>query len=122
MMLTVSCKKESINATVTGGKSRIFVVHSLSIITLRIVKNDFRSGLPNQASFSFSIWPRREGEWLGKPCKHFNDTCKKHESCRSHLTNSLKLSLFGRLSIAEQLDEGYRIGIRKHNEEVRKNR
>ncbi|XP_063747657.1 zinc finger MYM-type protein 1-like [Eleginops maclovinus] len=26
------------------------------------------------------------------------------------------------LSIAEQLDEGYRIGIRKHNEEVRKNR
>ena len=54
--------------------------------------------------------------------KHFNDKCKKHESCRSHLNNSLKLNLFGRLSIAEQLDEGYRIGIRKHNEEVRKNR
>src|SRR4029434_10938785 len=52
--------------------------------------------------------------------KHFNDKCKKHKSCRSHL-NSLKLSLFGRLSIAKQLDEGYRIGIRKHNEEVRKN-
>ncbi|KAJ8335756.1 hypothetical protein SKAU_G00390980 [Synaphobranchus kaupii] len=34
----------------------------------------------------------------------------------------MKLSFFGRLSIAEQLDEGYRIGIRKHNEEVTKNR
>ena len=45
---------------VIGGKGRIFVVHSLSIITLCIVENDFRSGLPNQASFSFSIWPRRE--------------------------------------------------------------
>ncbi|XP_062268110.1 zinc finger MYM-type protein 1-like [Platichthys flesus] len=54
--------------------------------------------------------------------KHFTQKCKKHESSRCHLTNSMKLSLFGRLSIAEQLDEGYRIGIRKHNEEVRKNR
>lgn len=69
--------------------------------------------------------PGTETIWTAtgmRDLKHFNDKCKKHESCRSHLTNSLKLSLFGRLSIAEQLDEGYRIGIRKHNEEVRKNR
>ena len=35
---------------------------------------------------------------------------------------SLKHNFFGRLSIAEQLNEGYRIGIRKHNEEVARNR
>ncbi|KAL1279200.1 hypothetical protein QQF64_025873 [Cirrhinus molitorella] len=34
----------------------------------------------------------------------------------------MRLQFFGKLSIAEQLDEGYRIGIRRHNEEVRKNR
>ncbi|KAI7800942.1 hypothetical protein IRJ41_015727, partial [Triplophysa rosa] len=33
-----------------------------------------------------------------------------------------RLQFFGKLSIAEQLDEGYRIGIRRHNEEVTKNR
>src|SRR4029434_9433293 len=69
--------------------------------------------------------PGSETLWITtgmRDLKHFNDKCKKHESGRSHLTNSLKLSLFGRLSIAKQLDEGYQIGIRKHNEEVRKNR
>lgn len=35
---------------------------------------------------------------------------------------TLKLNIFGRLSIAKQLNEGYRIGIRKHNEEVTRNR
>lgn len=53
--------------------------------------------------------PGTETIWTAtgiRDLKHFNDICKKHESCRSHLTNSLKLSLFGRLSIAEQLDEG----------------
>ncbi|KAI7804756.1 hypothetical protein IRJ41_017198 [Triplophysa rosa] len=34
----------------------------------------------------------------------------------------MRLQFFGKLSIAEQLDEGYRIGIRRHNEEVTKNR
>ncbi|KAM3842976.1 zinc finger MYM-type protein 1-like [Diretmus argenteus] len=38
------------------------------------------------------------------------------------MDSTVKLSFFGRLSIAEQLDEGYRIGIRRHNEEVTKNR
>ncbi|CAL9695642.1 unnamed protein product [Knipowitschia caucasica] len=31
------------------------------------------------------------------------------------------LQFFGRVNIAEQLDEGYRVGIRRHNEEVTKN-
>ncbi len=47
---------------------------------------------------------------------------KRHESSRSHLDNAIRLQFFGKLSIAEQLDEGYRIGIRRHNEEVTKNR
>ncbi|XP_057193943.1 zinc finger MYM-type protein 1-like [Triplophysa rosa] len=33
----------------------------------------------------------------------------------------MRLQFFGKLSIAEQLDEGYSIGIRRHNEEVTKN-
>ncbi|XP_008273895.1 zinc finger MYM-type protein 1-like [Stegastes partitus] len=54
--------------------------------------------------------------------KHLSEKCKRHESSCSHLDNSMKLKLFGRVSIAEQLDEGYRAGIRRHNEEVTKNR
>jgi hypothetical protein len=54
--------------------------------------------------------------------KHLSDKCKRHESSRSHLENSVKLKFLGKVSIAEQLDEGYRIGIRRHNEEVTKNR
>ncbi|KAK0131414.1 Zinc finger MYM-type protein 1 [Merluccius polli] len=57
-----------------------------------------------------------------KDLKHFTEKAKKHECSRSHLDSSLKLNFFGRLSIAEQLNEGYRIGIRKHNEEVTRNR
>lgn len=54
--------------------------------------------------------------------KHLLEKCKRHENVRSHLDNSMKLRIFGRASIATQLDEGYRIGIRRHNEEVTKNR
>ncbi|XP_051790305.1 zinc finger MYM-type protein 1-like [Erpetoichthys calabaricus] len=54
--------------------------------------------------------------------KHLSEKCKRHECSHSHLDNSMRLHFFGRLSIAEQLDEGYRIGIRRHNEEVTKNR
>ncbi|KAI2667610.1 Zinc finger MYM-type protein 1 [Labeo rohita] len=54
--------------------------------------------------------------------KHLSEKCKRHESSRSHLDNAMRLQIFGKLSIAQQLDEGYRIGIRRHNEEVTKNR
>ena len=33
----------------------------------------------------------------------------------------MKLALLGRISIATQLDEGHRIAIRRHNEEVDRN-
>lgn len=54
--------------------------------------------------------------------KHLSEKCKRHENVRSHLDNTMKLRIFGRASIAAQLDEGYRIGIQRHNEEVTKNR
>ncbi|XP_058629145.1 zinc finger MYM-type protein 1-like isoform X2 [Onychostoma macrolepis] len=54
--------------------------------------------------------------------KHLSEKCKRHESSRSHLDNAMRLQFFGKLSIAEQLDDGYRIGFRRHNEEVTKNR
>ncbi|CAL9695954.1 unnamed protein product [Knipowitschia caucasica] len=54
--------------------------------------------------------------------KHLSEKCKRHESSHCHIDNGMKLQFFGRVSIAEQLDEGYRVGIRRHNEEVTKNR
>ncbi|XP_069481109.1 protein zwilch homolog isoform X1 [Ambystoma mexicanum] len=54
--------------------------------------------------------------------KHLSELIKKHELCQSHLNNSLRLVMYGRVNIATQLDEGYRVGVRKHNEEVDKNR
>uniref|UniRef100_H3BEE8 HAT C-terminal dimerisation domain-containing protein n=1 Tax=Latimeria chalumnae TaxID=7897 RepID=H3BEE8_LATCH len=53
--------------------------------------------------------------------KHLSEK-KKDESCKCHLDNSIKLAMFGSVNIATQLDESYRVGIRKHNEEVDKNR
>ena len=38
------------------------------------------------------------------------------------MENAMRQATFGKINIAAQLDEGYRIGIRKHNEEVDKNR
>ncbi|KAJ8280031.1 hypothetical protein COCON_G00070970 [Conger conger] len=54
--------------------------------------------------------------------KHLPDKCKKHELSRSHMENYLSLAMFGRPNITAQLDEGHRVGLRKHNEEVTKNR
>uniref|UniRef100_H3ARG5 DUF4371 domain-containing protein n=1 Tax=Latimeria chalumnae TaxID=7897 RepID=H3ARG5_LATCH len=53
--------------------------------------------------------------------KHLSEK-KKRESCKCHLDNSVKLAMFGSVTIATQLDESYHVGIRKHNEEVDKNR
>lgn len=64
----------------------------------------------------------RFGQQRGLDLKHLSEKCKRHESTQSHLDNCLRLNFFGRLSTAEQLDEGYRIGIRRHKEEVTKNR
>lgn len=59
----------------------------------------------------------------GRDLKHLSKKkYKHHESTQSHLDNTMRLQIFGRLSIAQLLDEGYMIGIRRHNEEVMKNR
>lgn len=54
--------------------------------------------------------------------KHLSEKVKKHESTRTHMDNAVKLALLGRVNIATQLDDGHRIAVRKHNEEVDKNR
>uniref|UniRef100_H3ADY7 TTF-type domain-containing protein n=1 Tax=Latimeria chalumnae TaxID=7897 RepID=H3ADY7_LATCH len=54
--------------------------------------------------------------------KHLSEKIKKHKSCKCHLDNSIMLAMFGSVNIATQLDKSYQVGIRKHNEEVDKNR
>ena len=38
------------------------------------------------------------------------------------MDSCLKLSVFGSVKIATQLDDGYRLALRRHNDEVSKNR
>ncbi|KAL3058069.1 hypothetical protein OYC64_010285 [Pagothenia borchgrevinki] len=52
--------------------------------------------------------------------KHLSDKVRKHENTRAYMDNAMKLAT--RVNIATQLDEGHRIAVRKHNEEVDKNR
>ena len=54
--------------------------------------------------------------------KHLSECIKKHECSKVHMNNAVKLAMLGRISIVAQLDEGNRIAVRKHNEEVDKNR
>ncbi len=53
---------------------------------------------------------------------HLSEKVKKHEASKMHIDSCLKLSAFGRVNIATQLDESYRIAVRRHNDEVSKNR
>ncbi|XP_040198165.1 acidic leucine-rich nuclear phosphoprotein 32 family member A isoform X1 [Rana temporaria] len=54
--------------------------------------------------------------------KHLAEKCKRHETTESHFDNVMSVKFFGKPSISEQLNEGYRMGIRRHNEEVTQNR
>ncbi|XP_030212392.1 zinc finger MYM-type protein 1 isoform X1 [Gadus morhua] len=54
--------------------------------------------------------------------KHLSERIKKHERSRVHMNTCVKLAMLGRISIAAQLDEGHRIAVRRHNEEVDRNR
>lgn len=54
--------------------------------------------------------------------KHLSEKIKKHENSRAHMDNSVKLAVLGRQNIATQLDDGHRLAVRRHNEEVDKNR
>lgn len=53
---------------------------------------------------------------------HLSEKAKKHELSKMHMDSCLKLAAFGRVNIATQLDEGHRLSVLRHNEEVSKNR
>lgn len=53
---------------------------------------------------------------------HLSEKVKKHESSKTHMDSCLRFSAFGRVNIATQLDESYRLAVRRHNDEVSKNR
>lgn len=53
---------------------------------------------------------------------HLLEKVKKHETAKMHMDSSLKLAAFGTVNIATQLDDSYRIAVRRHNDEVSKNR
>ena len=51
-----------------------------------------------------------------------SERIKKHERARVHMNNCVKLAMLSQISLAAQLDEGHRIAVRRHNEEVDRNR
>ncbi|XP_053578064.1 zinc finger MYM-type protein 1-like [Bombina bombina] len=57
-----------------------------------------------------------------KDVKHLSIRMKKHEECKSHVENCLKLALMGGTNIMENANEGRLVDIRKHNQEVEHNR
>jgi hypothetical protein len=69
-----------------------------------------------KSSSSDSVWTKTGVTDL----KHLSERLKKHERSINHMNKCVQLAI-GRISIAAQLDEGHRIGVRRHNEEVAKN-
>ena len=57
-----------------------------------------------------------------KDMKHLSRDIKAHNRSPNHLTACLKLEMFGKVDIARQLDDGYRLSIRRHNQKVDRNR
>ena len=53
---------------------------------------------------------------------HLSEKVKKHLQVKLLMDSCLKFCAFGRVNIATQVDEGYRIAVRRHNAEVDKNR
>ena len=53
---------------------------------------------------------------------HLSSMTKKHETTHAHKNACIELSLLGRSNIQAQLDSAYRLSIKKHNEQVEKNR
>lgn len=53
---------------------------------------------------------------------HLSERVRKHEASKMHIDSCMKLSAFGKDGIATQLDERYRQTVRRHNDEVGKNR
>ncbi len=50
--------------------------------------------------------------------KHCSEKAKKHQQTTIHMENAPRLGMLGRTNISCQLDEGYRMGILKHKQEV----
>lgn len=57
-----------------------------------------------------------------KDLNHLSQKMKVHETSEKHLRNVFDLAVLGKVNIATQLSEGYRLNIAKQNDEVRKNR
>lgn len=57
-----------------------------------------------------------------KDLKHLSEKSKKHSLSRCHIDNEMSLAVLGNVNIRLQLDDGYRISVRNHNELVDKNR
>jgi hypothetical protein len=53
---------------------------------------------------------------------HLPEKIKKHESSAKHIRNVIDLAMLRKVDIATSLSEAYRSSIKKHNEEVRRNR
>ena len=53
---------------------------------------------------------------------HLSEKVKKHETAKLHMDSCPTFSAFWKVSIATQLDESYRIAVRRQNDEVSKNR
>ena len=46
----------------------------------------------------------------------------REEKSAVHIMCCLQLEMFGKIDIGQQLDDGYRMTIRRHNQQVDKNR
>lgn len=53
---------------------------------------------------------------------HLTQKIKKHESSHGHISATLDFNLLGKVDVRQQLDSAYRQNIKKHNEQVNKNR
>ena len=53
---------------------------------------------------------------------HLSERIKKHEMSKIHMDSCWTFATIVRVNIATQLDEGYRLAVCRHNDEVSKNR
>ena len=66
-----------------------------------------------------------EQSWTKAGVTDINHLCssiKKHESSAVHLKNVLKLTLYGKVNVASQLNSAYRRKLAEENEKVKQNR
>ncbi|XP_065650768.1 zinc finger MYM-type protein 1-like [Hydra vulgaris] len=66
-----------------------------------------------------------ESLWAENGCKdmkHLSERIQKHESSKTHISNSLQFQMLGKTNILSTIDAGYSLSIKKHNELVDKNR